>query len=419
MREWGRTGDQIRDKKHTSRIPLSRGLGLESMSDFNICQPCDGADAEPCPKRRKRDHVCDFQGCNAAFDRSGHLANHKRTHTGDKPYVCEFPECTAAFARSGALVRHRRTHTGERPFACEFPECTAAFATSCSLAKHKRTHTGEKPYACEFQGCTKAFAESCALTKHKRTHTGEKPYACEFQGCHAAFSESGHLANHIRTHTGERPYACDVPGCTAAFAQSGTLERHIMRCHTDTYIARRKVQEERVCAAIVARGWTEWFHPETMPPPGSFKREKRIDFQCVDAQETWCRIDFVLGMDTGYVFLEVDESQHRFGYDAMLGCDMKRMAKVMASVTIEAGTSLPNVFWLRYNPHAWHVDGALRSVPKAEREAWLCAYLSDLTLHRRLTIGYAYYDSTDGALEVLNNDEYHPDFAEVAVNLVA
>ena len=212
---------------------------------------------------------------------------------------------------------------------------------------------------------------------------------------------------------------CDVPGCTKAFATSGNLAVHVMKCHTDTYIARRKIEEERVCAALVTCGWTEWFHPETMPPPGAFKREKRIDFQCVDAQETWCRIDFVLGMETGYVFLEVDESQHRFGYDAMLGCDMKRMAKVMASVTIEAGTSLPNVFWLRYNPHAWRVDGALRSLPKAEREAWLCAYVSDLSLQRRLTIGYAYYDSTDGALEVLDNDEYHPDFAEVAVDLVA
>ena len=73
---------------------------------------------------------------------------------------------------------------------------------------------------------------------------------------------------------------------------------------------------------------------------------------------------------------------------------------------------------MRYNPHAWRVDGALRSVLKAEREAWLCAYLSDLTLQRRLTIGYAYYDSTDGVLQVLKNDEYHSDFADVVVNLM-
>jgi hypothetical protein len=218
-------------------------------------------------------------------------------------------------------------------------------------------------------------------------------------------------------HTGEKPFVCDLPGCTAAFAQSGHLAAHIIRWHNDTYIARRKIEEERVCAALLQRGWVEWFHPETMPPPGSFKREKRIDFKCVDAQETWSRIDFVLGVNTGYLFLEVDESQHRFGYNAMLGCDMKRMAKVMASVTIEAGTSLPNIFWLRYNPHAWHVDGALRSVPKAEREAWLCDYVSDLTLTQCLTIGYAYYDASDGVLEVLENEEYHPDFATVAIDL--
>ena len=193
--------------------------------------------------------------------------------------------------------------------------------------------------------------------------------------------------------------------------------------HNDTYVARRKVQEQRVCDALVADGWVEWFHAEAMPPPLHFKREKRIDFACVDAADSWCRIDFVLGVDGGgYVFLEVDEHQHRFGYGALLSCDMKRMAKVMASLTVEAGEAVPRVAWLRYNPHTWHVDGTLqRRAPRASREAWLCAHLATLTLDAApLAIGYAFYDtSSDGVLDVVLNDEFHPAFVEVTVDLTA
>ena len=74
------------------------------------------------------------------------------------------------------------------------------------------------------------------------------------------------------------------------------------------------------------------------PPPGYFKREHRIDFECAEASadRKWCFIDFVISYDDGtLVFLEVDEHQHRFGYDgvdgAHLSCDSKRMANVLTS----------------------------------------------------------------------------------------
>ena len=116
----------------------------------------------------------------------------------------------------------------------------------------------------------------------------------------------------------------------------------------------------------------------------------------------------------GYVFLEVDEHQHEFGYDASLSCDMKRMAKVMTSLTIEAGDSVPRVLWLRYNPHSYRVDGDLVSIPKVEREEWLVAFLRDAVLDEPLAIAYAFYDSAEGQLEVLDNPEYHASFRSVA-----
>lgn len=160
------------------------------------------------------------QVCKKKFTQSGHLLSHTRMHTNQRPYECKY--CNKSFTQSGHLNNHERLHSGERPYQCTV--CSKRFTQSGHLSNHLRLHSGERPFEC--QVCTKTFTQSGHLNNHMRLHTGGRPHSCPV--CNKRFTQTGHLSNHMRMHTGERPYECLI--CDKSFAQSGHLASH-MRSH--------------------------------------------------------------------------------------------------------------------------------------------------------------------------------------------
>lgn len=170
--------------------------------------------------------------------------------------------------------------------------------------------------------------------------------------------------------------------------------------HTEEGAARQKKQEQRVARALEAAGI-------------EYRREHHIDFSCIDSNLTFARIDFVVLCGGRVIFLEVDENQHRFGYDSgQLSCDMRRMARVVESLALE-GNALPIEF-VRYNPDAFRVDGALQRIPKKDRERILVDYLTSITDDglaseaAPLTITYFCYDCEDLLPTVCADHGYDP-----------
>lgn len=189
----------------------------------------------------------------------------------------------------------------------------------------------------------------------------------------------------------------------------------------------RKKYEEQMCKLLLEDGWEEVTTlGDALPPIGFFKREHRIDFDCTEANSTnrlgntsrSCRIDFILNVNGVFVFLEVDESQHRFGYDATLSCDSKRMCDVMHTIALAGDERMPPPFWIRYNPMAWHKAGSLLRVDTRLRQRFFTDLLGSVQHSDELRIGYAFYDLDENDdLEVLQNEEFSETLASCAFNL--
>lgn len=99
-------------------------------------------------------------------------------------YSCTWEGCTKTYTRPVRLAEHMRSHTGERPFVCTYPDCSASYLRETHLAAHIRTHKNDedKPLGCEEEGCDKRFWTNQHLKRHiKLVHEngkGSYPVCC-------------------------------------------------------------------------------------------------------------------------------------------------------------------------------------------------------------------------------------------------
>lgn len=360
-------------------------------------------------------HKCDI--CNHAAKSAQELKRHKAwIHEVDVVWhQCKL--CNFKTKRIWDLKKHEASLHDIDVCWYDCDQCDYKAKSKGHVQVHKaRAHgIGLVWHTCDVCG---HLAKSAQELKTHRAHMHEigvvwhKCDLCEYKAKRAE-----HLKRHVAdVHDINVTWTqCDL--CDYKTKDKSRLQRHMSRNHNSEYIARKRQQEERVRKALIASGYEEWTHTEALPPIGMFKREKKIDFVCanIDSGAKFAKIDFWISTPTGHVLLEVDENQHKCGYDAELSCDMKRMSHVLESIAIEFGCSgaAPNVFWLRYNPHAWRIDGELQKVPKISREDGLMKWLSNFKLEVPLKIGYACYDSKDGVLDVLTNPNFNSHYAQV------
>lgn len=118
------------------------------------------------------------------------------------------------------LRNHKRVHTGEKPYESE--TCRRCFGTVSQLKTHQRIHTREKPHKCD--ECSMNFSLIGTLKTHKERVHGVKTRTHECVSCGARFVMKEDLAKHAKLHISEKPFKC--PECGKSFANYGNLTIH-------------------------------------------------------------------------------------------------------------------------------------------------------------------------------------------------
>jgi len=120
----------------------------------------------------------------------------------------------------------------------------------------------------------------------------------------------------------------------------------------------------------------------------NFSREHFVSFGCWDG--TFARTDFVILVRGGVVFLEVDEHQHD-GYG--VECEVARMVNIHSSLA--AGGNRMPILFIRYNPHAFKVNGSTKPVSTIKRQRALVDLIKGCVLEEegKMEILYMYYDA--------------------------
>lgn len=174
-----------------------------------------------------RNHSCDI--CDKSFHTRQACEEHRRIHTGEKPFACEI--CGRTFVALNALFTHKRVHNDFFPHACHL--CPKKFKVRRSLTLHIRRHTGERPFKCDL--CAKTFNSSSRFSYHKKvTHSDNRPFRCQL--CGSQFKANRFLTRHMKLHEtrthihfkrrNNPEFFAAKDGATAAANKAGTEEAH-------------------------------------------------------------------------------------------------------------------------------------------------------------------------------------------------
>jgi len=177
----------VRCHSYTCRVVVV-GSSFEEQIDADVSEQ----DHKP------RSYLCTV--CDKWFTTKWYLNAHSKLHSGQNLYSSS--ECEKSFPTLWCLKSHMNGHSNK--YQCS--ECGKCYQSNHHLAEHRRSHSGEKPFVCTV--CDKRFTRSSSLIVHSRIHSGENPYKC--LECDKASRHFGDLYKHMTVHRGDKPYKCSL-----------------------------------------------------------------------------------------------------------------------------------------------------------------------------------------------------------------
>lgn len=164
--------------------------------------------------------------CDREFKKKSNMKKHLQlVHLKLELFVCEI--CARTFKYSRSYIEHKRKHTGERPFKCDFDSCDKSFTTTKQKRLHVNVHHLARTYTCEH--CKKKFKYELYLKKHIREEHSERTFKCNL--CEFTAKQRSLLKKHSCSQIAVTVFVCNI--CTGSFKSKAGLEKHMMCKHTE------------------------------------------------------------------------------------------------------------------------------------------------------------------------------------------
>ena len=176
---------------------------------------CKMCDAELLNVNRLRIHV-----------RKVHLMVKKYT-----PHQCV--ECGKVLSTKPILAKHvSEVHTRTPKYHCDWENCDKVLKSLRNLKQHKRIHTGEKPFQCSL--CDYSCSQKASLNWHfKSKHPGEPVTAAKPPLSKSVDVRKSDARKYLKTlQIVDRRYACDH--CQVKCQTANNLAWHLKACHSIT-----------------------------------------------------------------------------------------------------------------------------------------------------------------------------------------
>ncbi|CAG2108123.1 unnamed protein product, partial [Medioppia subpectinata] len=139
--------------------------------------------------------------CEKTFKTQYNLNIHLRIHSKEDTFRCRYEGCNQWFKSALRLIKHKICvhNARQKWYPCEWPACGYRTKSSSSLKNHRRIHTGERPFECRWPACDKRFAMFQTRKDHERIHSNTKNYVCHWPGCGYRCVQTSNLKKHMKT----------------------------------------------------------------------------------------------------------------------------------------------------------------------------------------------------------------------------
>ena len=161
--------------------------------------------------------------CHKEFSKSFDLAQHVRSHTGEKPYQCLI--CGRGFAQKSNVKKHMATH---KVWPRNHSTLPAEPGQGVAGAGHS--------YSCPY--CQQMLDSYPELKSHLKDHQEEKSYRCIVQSCGELFPDLDQFLAHTASHE-DKLYRCHV--CSRRFGDLNQLNLHSYSHLTDEQTREKQV----------------------------------------------------------------------------------------------------------------------------------------------------------------------------------